>query len=155
MRDDVVMMLTERGMRILMEEMRKGSQPQEVFTRLSQEEQEPEPEQEEIDQLVKSYLDYKDNNKPENYKEKQDRELREVIWFLVQSGEPQQLAKIRERMVEKGFDWTVKTSTQKMQKLMKKEPNIINVGYGKYTYHGGETIDYSSEDDETGEVQET
>jgi len=151
MRDDVVMMLTERGMRILIEEMRKGSQPKEVFTRLSQEELEP--EQEEVDQLVKSYLDYKENNKPENYKEKQDRELREVIWFLVQSEEPQQLASIREHMVEKGFDWTVKTSTQKMQKLMKKEPNIINTGYGKYTYHGGETIDHSSEDDETGEVQ--
>lgn len=151
MRDDVVMMLTERGMRILIEEMRKGSQPQEVFTRLSQEELEP--EQEEVDQLVKSYLDYKGNNKPENYKEKQDRELREAIWFLVQSEEPQQLASIREHMVEKGFDWTVKTSTQKMQKLMKKEPNIINTGYGKYTYHGGEAIDRSSEDDETGEVQ--
>ena len=144
---EVVMMLTERGMRILMEELRKGgNQPHEVFSRLS----EPEPSEEDVNELVEEYLDYKEP-KQVNYNE----ETRAVVDYLVQEGEPVRLADIREHMQELGYHgWEMKTSTQRMQKIMKEVPNISNLRYGMYEYIGGEEDDNNSNETETFEARE-
>lgn len=149
MSNDVVMMLTERGMKILLEELGKNNQAQEVFTKLSEQEDE-EPSQEEVDEYVDGYMDYLHlEPKPVNYNE----ETKAVVDYLSQEGYPVRLVDIRNHMIKQGFEWTVKTSTQRMQKIMKKEPNVINVVYGKYTYDGGELDDDNiSEESEEREV---
>ena len=133
-KDETVMMLTERGMRILLEELSKGGQTQKIFARLA----EPDPDPNEVDELVEGYLGYKEPKQENN-----NEETEIVVDFLSQIGRPVKLAEIREHMIDQGlgFGWTVKSSTQRLQKIMKQEPRIVNVGFGKYIYLGGDNND--------------
>lgn len=141
---EVVMMLTEKGMRILFEELRKGSSPEHVFDALANAEQEP--SQDEIDELVKGYEEYKSANNKEIIDH--DKTTRLVVEYLIQEGKPVQLADIRNYLQSKGVYWNTKKSTANMRRIMKIEPNVVNVGFGKYAYE----VQGGTNDDQTREI---
>ena len=141
---EVVMMLTEKGMRILFEELRKGSKPEHVFDALADAEREP--SQDEVDELVKGYEEYKSAKNKEIVDH--DRTKRLVVDYLIQEGKPVQLADIRYYLQSKGVYWNTKISTANMQRIMKTEPNVVNVGFGKYAYE----VQGGTDDDQTREI---
>lgn len=118
MNEEIVMMLTEKGMRIFMEEMRKSESVEEI------------DEEEEIEKLADEYLRVTKKAKPKavNYNEM-------IKDYLKEAGRPVKSDELTRIIMDKaGGDLEPKQAYNKVRKAFNEEPTIIKEGYGYYGY---------------------
>lgn len=122
MSEEIVMMLTEKGMRIFMEEMRKAEPVEEV------------DEEEEIEKLADEYLRVtkKVKAKSVNYNEM-------IKDYLKEAGRPVKSDELTRAVMDKaGGTLEPKQAYNKIRKAFTEEPTIIKEGYGCYGYEDQE-----------------